>query len=81
MRSAIKNDKLDELIERIEKESTAYRKIINDIVLYTDGAYNIKDLYIMPMYFINEILERIESKREKEREEIERSKGRQITHF
>lgn len=81
MINAISSGTMDELIEKVEKEGQNLRNVLNDIVLYTEGAYNIKDLYIMPMYYINEIMGRIEKKNEKFQEELEKSKGQQITRF
>lgn len=81
MNKAIADDKVDELIKSIEDDAKNSRSFLHDIVLYTEGAYNIKDLWAMPIYFIKEILERIEKKDEKIKMELEKAKGKQVTRF
>lgn len=81
MINSIRKNKLDELIEKTEKEATNIRNILNDIVIYTEGSYNIKDLFIMPLYFIKEILDRIDKKNEKLKEELDKSSNKHITRF
>ena len=81
MKKAISEDKLQELLDSVEEEGKKLREILHDVVLYTDGAYNIKDLFVMPVYYIKEIMERVQAKNEKEAEQIEKAKGNNITRF
>lgn len=81
MKRAIAKGDIDSAIERVENEGKQIRNMLNDIVLYSEGAYSIKDLYIMPMYFIKEILDRIEDKRKKTEEEIQKANGKNLTVF
>ena len=81
LRRGIANGEMEKVIERVENEGAQIRAMLNDIVLYTEGAYNIKDLYIMPTYFLKEILDRLESKNKKIEEEMSKSQGNRKTYF
>lgn len=81
MINAIINGTLDDLLSGIEKEAKSIRNVLYDIVLYTEGAYNIKDLYIMPVYYISEILERIREKNEHMKQEMDKVRGVSRQYF
>jgi|TARA_R110002153_G_scaffold218746_1_gene371152 hypothetical protein len=52
------------------------RKQIYDIVLYTEGAFSVKELYHMPLYHTTEIIESFSDKNTKEKEAIEAASGK-----
>lgn len=52
------------------------RKQIYDIVIYSEGAFNVKELYQMPYYQIEEILAAFKDKAEKEKSAIEAASGK-----
>lgn len=52
------------------------RKQIFDIVLYTGGAFSVKELYQMPIYQATEIIESFAEKNRKEKEAMESASGK-----
>ena len=52
------------------------RKQIYDIVLYTEGAFSVKELYQMPIYQATEIVASYSEKNRKESEAIDAASGK-----
>ena len=52
------------------------RKQVYDIVLYTEGAFSVKELYHMPLYHTTEIINSLSEKNRKENEAIEAASGK-----
>ena len=67
------NKSLKKLIKRYENERKNIRKLINEIALYTEGAYQVRDLWAMPEYYVSEIHQGIIDKNEREKEAFESS--------
>jgi len=52
------------------------RKQIYDIVIYSEGAFTMKELYQLPVYQIDEILDSFKERNQKQQEAIDQSKGK-----
>ena len=52
------------------------RKQVYDIVLYSEGAFTIKELYQLPQYQISELLEAFTEKNRKEKKAIDSASGK-----
>jgi|TARA_R110000868_G_scaffold132076_6_gene342541 hypothetical protein len=52
------------------------RKQVYDIVIYSEGAFNVKELHQMPYYQIQEILEAFTEKHKVEKDAIEAASGK-----
>jgi len=57
------------------------RKQVYDIVLYTEGAFSVKELYNMPLYHTSEIIESFAEKNTKEKEAIDAASGKNTQKF
>jgi hypothetical protein len=57
------------------------RKKLFEITLYSEGSFKAEELWKMTPYMIDEILEVIKDRNEKQKQEIEKAKGKQITKF
>ncbi len=57
------------------------RKQVYDIVLYTEGAFSVKELYNMPLYHTSEIVESYADKNTKEKEAIDAVSGKNTQKF
>ncbi len=53
-----------------------FRKEIYDIVIYSEGAFTIKELYQLPMYQITEIVNSFTEKNKREQEAIDAQSGK-----
>lgn len=62
------NKSLKKLIIRYDNERKNIRKLISDIALFTEGAYQVRDLWAMPGYYVTEIYQGIIDKNEREQE-------------
>ena len=65
------------LVDSLNKVNKNIRKQVYDIVLYTEGAFSIKELYQMPVYQATEIIESFTEKNRKEKEAIDQASGKQ----
>lgn len=52
------------------------RKQIYDIVIYSEGAFTMKELYQLPVYQIDEILDSFKERNQKQQEALDQSKGK-----
>jgi len=52
------------------------RKQVYDIVLYTEGAFSVKELYHMPLYHSTEIINSFSEKNKREQAAIEAASGK-----
>ena len=72
-----KHDADDEkLLDSLAQERKNIRKIINDIALYSNGSYSVRDMWLMPQSLIDEIQSTMIEKVEREKESMERAKGK-----
>ena len=51
------------------------RNSINDISLYSNGSYTVQDMWNMTQPMINELMESMNRKMDKEKEAYEKAKG------
>jgi hypothetical protein len=61
--------------------SKGIRKEIFDIVLYSSGAFNISELWNVPLGYLKEITQAIIDKNEKEKQALDKAKGISSTMF
>jgi|TARA_B110000503_G_scaffold115092_1_gene173194 hypothetical protein len=52
------------------------RKQIYEIVIYSEGAFNVKELHQMPYYQIQEILDTFSEKHKREKNAMEAASGK-----
>jgi Neuraminidase (sialidase) len=52
------------------------RKQVYEIVIYSQGSFTIKELYQLPLYQIQEILDSFKEKQEKEKQMLDQAKGK-----
>jgi Neuraminidase (sialidase) len=52
------------------------RKQVYDVVLYTKGAFSVKELYNMPVYHTTEIIDAFSEKNRKEQDAIDAASGK-----
>ena len=57
------------------------RQSINDISLYSNGSYTVQDMYNMTQPMVNELLDAMNRKQDKEKEAMERAQGKSKTVY
>lgn len=65
----------------MNENNKTLRKQVYDIVLYTEGAFSVKELYNMPLYQTSEIIESFSEKNRKEKEAIDAASGKNTQKF
>ena len=66
----------EKLIKLYLDERSAYRKVVNEIALYSNGSYTVSDMWQMPWEFVKEITETIVDKQKKEQEAMQQRDGK-----
>lgn len=74
-------EEINSLIEEYEKSRKNIRRRMNQVALAGQGAYQISDMWEMPIMYINEMFEYIVEVREAESEAIKKQSGKRRTTF
>lgn len=77
----ISPEQAQELVDKMSETNRLLRKQVHDIVLYSEGAFRVQELYQMPMYQLTEIVDSYKEKNEKEREAIESAQNKNTRKF
>ena len=72
----MRSENVEKMIEDMNKAAKSLRREAQDIVIYTNGSFSIKELYQLPYYQIREILEAYKDKKTKEQEAIDQARGK-----
>lgn len=64
---------IESLIERISKEGKMIRKTVFDAVLYSEGSFNLNEIWSMPFYYFEEVIEAMSDKNEKIKQATQKS--------
>lgn len=74
-------DQQKQLIDEMNNNRKQLRQSINDISLYSNGSYTVQDMYNMTQPMVNELLEAMNRKMDKEKEAYEKVQGKNKTVF
>ena len=78
-----KNDKtkVDELVKHHEDINKKYRTMVNDVQIHTNGAFSRHELLDMPVRDFFEIKEMLQENIDKQKQQINQSKGKRTTQL
>ena len=81
--SQTKNDKakIDKLVKHHEDVSKNYRSMVIDIQIHTQGAFIRHELLNMPVRDFLEIKEMLQENIDKQKQQINKSKGKRTTQL
>lgn len=69
-------DEIEKLIEEYNNERKFIRRVINDISFASQGSYPIRDLWEMPLSYVQELKQYIGEINEKRSEAMKQSSGK-----
>jgi hypothetical protein len=69
------------MVDKMTKANRDLRKQLYDIVLYSEGAFRVDELYQMPLSQLSEIMDAFTEKREKEKEAIDAMQSKNTRKF
>ena len=72
---------MPKLIERYNNERKSTRRSLIDIVVNSQGTFNIEELVQMPLYYVNEILDSFKDRNEKQQQAIDAASGKNKRTF
>ena len=72
-------DQQKQLIDEMNNTRKQMRQTIHDISLYSNGSYTVQDMYNMTQPMVNELLDAMNRKMDKEKEAYEKVKGKNKT--
>ena len=76
-----RTEDINSLIEAYNKRKQDIRRLLIDIVTYSEGMYHVNELVLMPRYYINDILDSIKEKNEKHKQAIDSARGKNTRTF
>ena len=81
--SQTKNDKekIDKLVKHHEDVNKNYRNLINDVQIHTQDAFTRNELLNMPIRDFLEIKEMLQENIDKQKQQINMSKGKRTTQL
>ena len=81
--SQTKNDKekIDKLVKHHEDVSKNYRAMVNDVQIHTQGAFSRHELFNMPLRYFLVIKEMLQENIDKQKQQINKSKGKRTTQL
>ena len=78
-----KNDKtkIDKLVKQHEDTNKNYRNMVNDVQIHTQGAFSRHELLNMPVRDFLEIKKLLQENIDKQKQQINMSKGKRTTQL
>mgnify|MGYP001342742974 CR=1 FL=1 len=64
------------MIEKLQQESKELRASAFKIMVFSEGVFNLQDLYALPAYQHEEIMESFSDRSKKQQESLDQAKGK-----
>ena len=65
----------------MQQEAKSLRQAVFKLMVYSEGVFNLQDLYSLPIYQHDEIMETFSEKSKQQQERLDQAKGKNTQTF